>query len=196
MISKIFKFIGVGCLTYLILVALIGGLGWYFTEGRDTIQARKTLKCIENMDFVQARVHLNKIASDSYGKLDDVTREKVCRAQVFHLINQGEFTLAQQIAQEDGLSQVYMDALLVQLPQIYGQQPILSLLNALSIITFSREQEEYNTQVHAYNTSLDSFCKSLYAMGKKEDAKAFLNLLKPDYNGSTTKINKIKSQYR
>lgn len=100
MISKIFKFMGVGCLTYLILVALIVGLTWYFTEGRDTIQARKTLKCIENMDFVQARVHLNKI--DSYRKLGDVTREKVCRAQVFHLINQGEFTLAQQIAQEDG----------------------------------------------------------------------------------------------
>lgn len=194
MISKIFKFMGVGCLTYLILFALIVGLDWYFTEGRDTIQARKTLKCIENMDFVQARVHLNKI--DSYGKLYDVTREKVCRAQVFHLINQGEFTLAQQIAQEDGLSQVYMDALLVQLPQIYGQQSILSLLNAFSIITFSREQEEYNKQVHAYNTSLDSFCKSLYAMGKKEDAKAFLNLLKPDYNGSIAKINKIKNQYR
>lgn len=64
------------------------------------------------------------------------------------------------------------------------------------VITFSHEQEEYNTQVHAYNTSLDQFCKSLYAMGKRDDAKAFLNLLKPDYNGSTAKINKIKSQYR
>lgn len=194
MISKIFKFMGVGCLTYLILVALIGGLGWYFTEGRDTIQARKTLKCIENMDFVQARVHLSKI--DSYGELDDVTREKVCRAQVFHLISQGEFTLAQQIAKEDGLSEVYMDALLVQLPQIYGQQPMLLLLNALSIISFSDEQAEYDKRVHAYNTSLDSFCKILYTMGKKEDAKAFLKLLRPDYNGSTTKINRIKAQYR
>lgn len=194
MISKIFRFIGVGCLTYIILCALIGGLGWYFVEGRDNIQARKALKCIENMDFVQARVHLNKI--DSYGELDNVTREKVCRAQVFHLISQGEFTLARQIANEDGLPQVYTDTFMVQLPQIYGQHHILSLLNALSIITFSGEQTEYDKQVHTYNTSLNQFCKALYTMGKKEDAKAFLNLLKPDYNGSTSKINKIKSQYR
>ena len=197
---KILKFIGGGCLIY-ILIMFIASMfflnkGSSFFEDRND-PLKKAESCIEQMDFVQARVHLNDFDTEIWGKEEYCkTLEKVCRAQVFHLIGQGEFILAQQIAKEDGLPQVYLDALLVQLPQIYGQQPILSLLNALSIATFSDVQAEYDKQVHNYNTSLDSFCKTLYSIGKKQDAKAFLNLLKPDYNGSTVKINKIKSQYR
>lgn len=195
MIEKIIKGAGIGCLIYIVIVVALSGGVYYYAFRADNAIKRATA-LIEKMEFAKARELLDGI--ESWHGTDDYNRtlENICRAQVFHLISQGEYPLAKQIATEDGLPRVYTEVLMTQLPQIYGQHSTLSIFNALAIISFPDEQAEYDKQVHTYNTSLDSFCKALCAMGKKEDAKAFLNLLKPDYNGSTSKINKIKSQYR
>lgn len=200
---QVLKILRNGCLIYFGVMLLISAVSYYFMydvffNSNDPLQ--KAEECVESLDFVAARKHLGEYNKELFGESGiseyNTTLEKICRAQVFHLIDNGEFILAKQIATEDGLPLVYIDALTAQLSQLYSKHDTLTLLNALSIVSFSGDQAEYDAQVHKYNSSLDQFCKTLYAVGKKEDTKAFLTMLKPDYNGSTAKINKIKSQYR
>ena len=194
--------------------------GWIDSRNDKKNQERLQLveECIENLDFVQARKLLSEYSGNTqntYGKPNyyALTKEKLSQAHVSYLVSQGQFSLAKQIATEDRDKNLYESALMNQLIDIYGSYTNVELIKALSLVEIDVEDdkkydekigkfvpyvniEEYNMRVTSFNTKLDSFCKSLYAMGKKEDVKAFLNLLKPDYNGSTVKINKIKSQYR
>lgn len=194
--------------------------GWIDSRNDKKNQERLQLveECIENLDFVQARKLLAEYDSDTedytdIGRQYIHTKEKLSQAHIFHLIDQGQFSLAKQIAEEDGNPSHYKVVLMNQCIDLYDKYPKKELIKALSLVEISATYTEhwdvnkqeyirsvnevrYNVQVQGFNEDLDHFCKCLYAMGKKEDAKAFLNLLKPDYNGSTAKINKIKSQYR
>lgn len=204
-----------GVIMYALPYIGIGIVAWveHCRDNKNQERLRLVEEYIENYDFVQARRVLMEYDGYYEGELYLTTKEKLSTAQVSHLIHQGQFSLAKQIAEEDGNPTLYQSGLMNQLIDIYDKHPKKDIVKALSLVeidvTYDQrwdvsKQEykravneiKYNVQVQSFNNDLDQFCKSLYAMGKKEDAKAFLKLLKPDYNGSTAKINKIKSQYR
>lgn len=220
-----------GCLRNMVIGAvvmfLLPYIGIFIGERIDSRNDKKNQErlqlveeCIENLDFVQARKLIAEYDGETVadygseeGKRYVSIKNKLTQAHIFHLINQGQFSLAKQIAEEDGNPTLYRVVLMNQLIDIYDKSSKKELIKALSLIEISATYNElwdtkkkeyirsvnevgYNMQVHGFNEDLDYFCKALCTMGKEEDAKAFLNLLKPDYNGSTVKINKIKSQYR
>ena len=128
----------------LIIIALFSTLSLITScnSGKNKIKAQIE-DCIEKGDFNKAR-QLNKKLE--YGGMTN----KICRAQVASLIDEGQFNIAADIAKEDMNYGVYYVSLMGKLVSLYDTNP-QGLMLALSSINFPTSSCEWDDDLYRFS---------------------------------------------
>lgn len=157
----------------------------------------KVNACIEKGDFTKAKRYASR-GSTIHGS---GLLWKVCRAQVASLIDRGEYSLAIDVAREDGDYGMYFNSLLGKLVSIYNQNKP-SLLVAVSSIEFppvgynghwnghyyfEMKITEVNSLYEQYNNSIKQVM--IYAKNSADFdmVNSLSSYLKPTYKSTKSK---------
>lgn len=162
-------------------------------------------QCIENGDFVEARKMLaqlkekadssssNFLYSKKEGQLNQEKynrcKEKVSKAQIASLVDNGDFATAQDVALEDHNYDYYLDSFLGKLISLYNKFGIEKVYEGLAQIKMPNNYYYYNKTVEQLNNAIEGLAMVLVDTNKV-DAKRLCSLLKP------TKDNNDKKDYK
>lgn len=197
-ISKDSKKAIVGFLGFFVFLGVLWGAIALFSpkgpKGEEGIE-----QCIENGDFVEARKILaqlkesadvsssNFLFSKKEGQLAQQKYyrclEKVSKAQIASLVDNGDFATAHDIALEDHNYDCYLNSFLGKLISLYNKFGIDKVYEGLAQIKMPNDYYSYNKTVEQLNNAIEGLAMVLVDTNK-DDAKRLCSLLKPtkDYS--------------
>lgn len=162
----------------------------------------KVNACIEKGDFTKAKRYASRGSTiEGVGLL-----WKVCRAQVTSLIDRGEYSLAIDVAREDGDYGMYFNSLLGKLVSIYNQNKP-SLLVAVSSIEFpsigysghwngkyypDMKITDINSLYEQYNNSIKQVMIYAKNAADFDMVNSLGSYLKPTYKSTKTKSGGVE----
>lgn len=175
----------IGCLSVIgafVLLMLIVFISDGISEKKSKNNSVKIEDLIEQGDFIEAK----KLAKTSeYG--GDEMMTKVLKAQVSTLLDRGDFSLASDVAKEEGQYSIYFNSLLEKLVPLYesNKQGLFMALAQLNIPSLNSPRSGWdgkssygNFGESTLNSLYTSFNNSLSQLMKYAKSKSDINTVK------------------
>ena len=171
-----------------ILVLFFGGIVYWL--GGNSRNQKRIEEYIENGDYVNARKTLVSLKDGDIAGKEEQERmyeqyfQKISRAQIASLIDNGDFSTAQDIALEDNNYEYYLDSFLGKLISLYNRFGVDKVYEGLALIKMSNDVSVYNDRASIINNAIEGLAIMLVDRNQG-DAKLLCSLLKPtkDSNG-------------
>lgn len=199
----------IGCLSVIgtfILLMVILLISDEISSKKSKDNSIKIEDLIEQGDFIEAK----KLAKSSeYG--GDEMMTKVVKAQVSTLLDRGDFSLASDVAKEEGQYSIYFNTLLEKLVPLYesNKQGLFMALAQLNLPSLGSSRESWdgesygsigestlNSLYTSFNNSLSQLMRYAKNKGEINTVKELAVYLKPHYKKVKGKVKEwnVKKQ--